>query len=254
MQLLIIFHYGRFILSLAFHRLSLLPVVIGLHWQPIITAGISTVISILILLSLFKMHQLVKQNRNNSMSRSLRFLIIGEHSKIKHEYHNIFQTILNMIEAGDMAGITDYKNYMLERVHAASRNNLIQLGKIKAETILKPVYQLLEYSLKEHVVLNLSVFSIITNEFKYEKELYFILEECFHAVLHMAEDEHREVNMGIRESYESIFFHFECNIKSGKEIIHITPIKLEGRKLRKHLSCNTYIKENRFVWELNIRL
>jgi hypothetical protein len=101
-------------------------------WFLILSVGIIFVFNILIML---RIHQLCKRKRRLSESSRLKGLIIDEYSKIRHEYNNIAQMVINMIEAEDLNLLTEYKDTMLEKIHTLNSNSIAQLGKIKTERV-----------------------------------------------------------------------------------------------------------------------
>ncbi len=212
---------------------------------------ITTILFACIIYIIFKEYGFIKAKYKLEESNRLREKIIQEESKTRHEYNNLFQTVVNLIEAEEMEELIGYKSTLLKKVHLLSSNSMLQLGKIKSESVLQGLYQLYQTTQNMQINLNITVYNEITWECPYEMELYSVLEECIKSAIIMAESSCFEITLGLGENEKGLHFLFESvGMRSASAVTTLQ--HFEDTKLRKLLTYNAIRKDSKYTQEIMI--
>jgi hypothetical protein len=182
----------------------------------------------------------------------IRNSIIDEFSKIRHDYNNIFQTVINLIEAEDLEELIKNKSTLLKKTDVCNHNSITQLGKLKAETILNTVHRLYINTIKDDIILQIKVYNHIKREFPREEELYPLLKECLRLASSVTDQENPVISLEIMENDKGQLFRFECRNSKAKENVIPNIEGLEKLKMRDIITYNTHLINQNYIQELMI--
>lgn len=178
--------------------------------------------------------------------------ILKEYKGIRHEYNNMLQSIICLIEEEEWEELKNYKDKLLEKTKVLNRNNLTQLVKLKNKTILNLVYKLLIKDKEAGVTIYLTIYNDIDDINFYGVKVYKVLEEYLNCAYEVATLEGMQVDLKISGNKEGIRFAFE-NTYSAKGFNNISELNKTKRKFKaKNIFFNTSIETDMLIQEILI--
>lgn len=177
--------------------------------------------------------------------------ILKEFKRIRHDYNNMLQGLVGMIEEEDWEGLADYKSRMLEKAHQNNNNNLTQLMRIKNNSILIIIYKLLAEAQKSGVSMDLKVYSDIDDLQlnPNNKKLLSALTAYLYHAYEVAAASTGTVQLKISANQQGLRFSFESEAYHEKAAIHRGKIP---RSIRKNMFFNTIVQNDHLLQEILI--
>lgn len=173
--------------------------------------------------------------------------ILKEFKRIRHDYNNMLQGLVGIIEEEDWEGLVDYKSRMLEKAHQLNKNNLTQLVRIKNNSILIMVYRLLVEAQKSGIIINLKIYSDIEDLHQYRKNLIKALPTYLQYAYDVAAMSTGIVNLKISANQQGLRFVFESEAHHEKAAAFKTKIP---HSLHKNIFFNTFIQNDQLIQEI----
>lgn len=220
----------------------------NLTLQAILLFLIAVIILIVFIVILSRNKSLNLENRECLVCKDA---ILKEFQKIRHEYNNMLQGLVSIVEDEDWEGLTEYKDKILEKAQQLNRNNLTQLVKIKNKSILRIVYRLLIEAKAAGIAINLNIYNDIEDTKVYKNEVIKALQDYLDYAYQMAIKESEEVSLKISTSGQCLRFAFENKACSKPDNLVPYFVKTK-RPLRicKNVFFNTSIQNDNLVQEI----
>jgi hypothetical protein len=177
--------------------------------------------------------------------------ILREFKEIRHEYNNILQGFVCIIEEEDWEELRDYKDSVLDKTKLLNRNNLTQLVKIKNKRILKIVYNLLKKGKESGKTINLNIYNDIEEIKVYKRGFNMLLQDYLVYAYEEAIKESEEINLKINANKQGLRFAFEYKLDSKHDIINSDFVKAKRLLgMNKNVFFNTFVQKDYQIQEI----
>jgi hypothetical protein len=173
--------------------------------------------------------------------------ILEENSKIRHEYHNIFQILINLIEEENLKALLGYKNTLIEKTYSMNRNSLIQLGKIKDVNLFYTMFQLYQEAISGGWNLNIYVQMEIKKG--YPLSLMHVLMEWGESIHKIELESLKNIDLYIRENKQGISFRFDQEYHQNSENLKFSSLESVAKKNTDY-TYNLFQKGNHLIQEI----
>jgi hypothetical protein len=175
--------------------------------------------------------------------------ILAEFKHIRHEYNNMLQGLLCIIEDEDWEELVRHKDIILKRTQELNRNNLTQLVRIKNKNILIIIYNLLMRAEANEVTINLNIYNDIEDLKAYGGGVIKVFQDYvqFAYEVALATSGAKEVNLKINANKEGLSFVMENKAQSSPNRSIPNP---RTPKRSKNLFFNSFIKNDYLIQEI----
>jgi sensor histidine kinase regulating citrate/malate metabolism len=176
--------------------------------------------------------------------------IMKECKQIRHEYNNMLQTIIGLVEEDDLESLKLYKEKILVTTNKINKNNFAQLVKISDKYLFSIIYKLIVISENRGIILNLTIYNDIDDNIiniSYLRKLSKYINYAYE----LAVKDEKEINLKISKQAEGFSFIFTNSIHNDpKDIISYLNTTKKALKPNKKIIFNTLIENDLLIQEI----
>lgn len=178
-------------------------------------------------------------------------VIIDEFRKIRHEYNNIIQRMVCLIEEEDWDDLKEYKNELLVKVQKMNGNNLLQMARIKCTGILRVLYDFLTYADEAAIPLSIIVYDEIGGNCPKVAEFCTVLHEFFLCACAEAVENMGGITLKISAGKQGFRFTFESRLPGKIDKLAPAPFTIRiPHRIQKCIFFNSFIQDDCLIREL----
>ncbi|WP_234121030.1 hypothetical protein [Clostridium hydrogenum] len=155
--------------------------------------------------------------------------ILNEFKQIRHEYNNILQNIICLMEQENFTELKKYKESVISKTHLLNQNSITQLVKIKNKNILNLIYKILINAKQSNVTINLMIYNNIDEAICSLKK-YKILNSYISFAYETAVKNGTSVQLKVNSSKQGLRFVFETELLNP--VLKPIQIKKPNRKCK----------------------
>jgi hypothetical protein len=177
--------------------------------------------------------------------------ILKEFRNIRHEYNNILQGLVCIIEEEDWEELIGYKDCILKKTQILNKSNLTQLIRIKNKNILRIVYSVLIRAKEAGITMNLNIYNDIDSIEAYRNDYMLSMQDYIEHAYEVAASESEVINLKISANELGLCFAFEN--KATDKACRALPNSIKSTKsLRrcKNLLFNSFIQNDYQIQEI----
>lgn len=191
-----------------------------------------------------------KLNLELEESLSCKDYILNEFKQIRHEYNNILQNIICLIEQENFTELKEYKESVISKTHLLNKNSITQLVKIKNKNILNLIYKMLIKAKQANVTVNLIIYNNI-DEINCSLKKYKILNNYISFAYETAVKNGASVQLKVNSSKQGLRFAFETILPNPA----LKPIQVKKPNIKyKDIYYNFFSNECKLEQEILVIL